>query len=949
MKTVILVISVILSFISVYTEGQDNVHPAQKTIACRNFHSISENTGMVFQLIDTGEKDKAKQYCRLLSSKKDTASRISSWSIRGYLNLTDGNYDSSILCFVSALRLAEAFRCPEGQNEKGIFLRKNHHLLGMAYEMAGRWNRALNSYEMALELSRPEDSVYKTILLLNIGSVYQTKGDLFFAKQYVEEAIRALERTKGEEVMLAYACNNLATILIDMQEYAGALDLLEHSYDLLSGNFQDNHPEMGHYYYNKAEACLGSGSAGKAMSNLRQAEEVFNGPLYRYPGETTKCAILKGKVYEVSGADDSARLQYRKCLEMQNTQFPRCHPEIAHILNALGDLHRKEGNFLEAQKNYWSAIEANLAGVPVEDLMQEADLLNFVLSPSEMAVSLAGLLLSGYEGGHSQEEITLFRKTIPGLLIATLNLIGSSHHSIESSYFSATKTKNILGEVILSLCRQDLTENADPKLTELLFNLIESSKANTLLKLMANSTVREEYLLPDSLIDHEQQMAGEKDRLLSRLNTMVISGEDATSPEAISLKSQIFHLSCDIKDTRLAIDSIISTFHINQIPVTPAFTDIKDALAPGEVIVEYTLIDTLLLTMILKQEGLWFSKAANPGLEDKISSLRQAISLANTKDFAQNSEQLFNILVKPISHLLNDVHRLIIIPDESLFTLPFETLITGGQPYPGGFLISFYEVSYAFSSSSWYHLKCGPAWTGIEQIRNFAAFAPVFSGRFPMPGQSLKSLDTSTLRAFLGRDGYIRELPFSGQEVDSISKILAGCGIYVNKYLNHTATEANFKSELARTDIIHVATHGFASREHGLSGLIFFQDGYFNTCNDSAVIDDGILYPLELDNTGRSNRLVILSSCESGLGKTVSGEGIVSLAHGFLSSGTENVIISLWKISDIHTLEFMKFFYRRLVDGLSPSAALRSAKLRMLEERKTSLPKLWAPFIIYGQ
>jgi CHAT domain-containing protein len=96
--------------------------------------------------------------------------------------------------------------------------------------------------------------------------------------------------------------------------------------------------------------------------------------------------------------------------------------------------------------------------------------------------------------------------------------------------------------------------------------------------------------------------------------------------------------------------------------------------------------------------------------------------------------------------------------------------------------------------------------------------------------------------------------------------------------------------------------------------------------------------------------LVVLSACETGLGKEVKGEGLVSLTRAFMYAGTPSVVASLWKVADLSTAELMTRFYRHLKDGkLSKAEALRQAQLELIQEGRFDHPYFWSPFVLIGR
>ena len=113
---------------------------------------------------------------------------------------------------------------------------------------------------------------------------------------------------------------------------------------------------------------------------------------------------------------------------------------------------------------------------------------------------------------------------------------------------------------------------------------------------------------------------------------------------------------------------------------------------------------------------------------------------------------------------------------------------------------------------------------------------------------------------------------------------------------------------------------------------------------------DGFLRAHELYNLNLPAELVVLSACQTGLGKDYSGEGIVGLTRGFMYAGAARVILSLWNINDRATASLMVRFYQRVLkDGERPAAALRHAQIEMWQQQKWQAPFYWAAFALQGE
>ncbi|HQR36473.1 MAG TPA: CHAT domain-containing protein, partial [Blastocatellia bacterium] len=187
-------------------------------------------------------------------------------------------------------------------------------------------------------------------------------------------------------------------------------------------------------------------------------------------------------------------------------------------------------------------------------------------------------------------------------------------------------------------------------------------------------------------------------------------------------------------------------------------------------------------------------------------------------------------------------------------------------------------------------------------------------------------------------------LPFSREEADTILSFAPnGKGFKALSFAANRTTATS--SELAQYRIVHFATHGLLNSEHPeLSGLVF------SLVDESGKSQDGFLRLHEIYNLRLSADLVVLSACQTALGKQIKGEGVVGLTRGFMHAGTPRVVASLWQVNDLATAELMKLFYRGMLkDGQRPAAALRAAQLELMKQKRWASPYFWAAFTLQGE
>jgi CHAT domain-containing protein len=191
---------------------------------------------------------------------------------------------------------------------------------------------------------------------------------------------------------------------------------------------------------------------------------------------------------------------------------------------------------------------------------------------------------------------------------------------------------------------------------------------------------------------------------------------------------------------------------------------------------------------------------------------------------------------------------------------------------------------------------------------------------------------------------HIPRLPSTRQEAEAI--IAAAPAETSFKAVDFRASRATATNpDLGQYRIVHFATHGLLNSEHPeLSGIIL------SMVNKKGQPQNGFLRLHDIYNLELPVGLVVLSACNSALGKEVRGEGLLGIVRGFMYAGAERVVASLWKVDDEATGELMKHFYREMLqEGRSPAAALREAQIMMWKQKQWHSPFYWAAFILQGE
>jgi CHAT domain-containing protein/tetratricopeptide (TPR) repeat protein len=340
--------------------------------------------------------------------------------------------------------------------------------------------------------------------------------------------------------------------------------------------------------------------------------------------------------------------------------------------------------------------------------------------------------------------------------------------------------------------------------------------------------------------------------------------------------------------------------------------------------------------------------------------------------FVAASSALYKGVVEPAASIIGE-KRLLIVADGAMNYVPFEALVKSpaGTDYASApYLIKSNEIVYAPSASVIGAIR---QQEGNRAGRKMLIVAdPVFNSK-DTRSRTVTSSSTSDTRGLgiqsalndvTGQDtsatpdsAKMQGLPLvrlagTRAEAEQISKLAKTSGAQADMWLDLDASEGNVETrDVSQYRMIHIATHGLLNAERPqFTGLVLSLVGNKN--------EDGFLRTDEVFNLKLGSPLVMLSACETGLGKEKRGEGVMGLTRAFMYAGAPTVGVSLWSVADRSTADLMTDFYKRLLSSpagstgtsaaTSPSSAMREAQLAMIAGKKYSAPFYWAPFVLVG-
>jgi CHAT domain-containing protein len=347
------------------------------------------------------------------------------------------------------------------------------------------------------------------------------------------------------------------------------------------------------------------------------------------------------------------------------------------------------------------------------------------------------------------------------------------------------------------------------------------------------------------------------------------------------------------------------------------------------------------------------------------SPTRRATETRLAQGYLAAARPLSRMLLDPIWSDLG-ARRLLVVADGALHYLPFGSLPIGAPDTSGEKpLVADREVVNAPSASIVPVLRHDES-ERARPTKQIAMFAdPVFdpsdervsragnSGAKENAGSapdSARDLELATVAhaasdtGALGPSRTIPRLASTRQEADAVRALVPGdSSMFAVDFA--ASRETAMSSGLASYRVVHFATHGLLDARHPeLSGLLL------SLCNEDGSPKSGFLSTAEVFGLKLNADLVVLSACQTGLGKEVRGEGLVGLTRAFMYAGSPRVVVSLWSVSDRATASLMSEFYRAmLVRGQTPAAALRSAQIATWQHDGWRAPYYWAPFVLQGE
>jgi len=826
--------------------------------------------------------------------------------------------------------------------------------LGIIRAIKGDNAGALEYFTRALEIQKAAlgESHLKTALRYqNIGILYRRTGEYSRALEYQLKSLDIKRRVLGDsDLELAYSYNNIGLVYWNMEEYKRSLTYHEKSLAMKQRLLPGVHPDIRESLYNMGLVYENMESFSQALDHYHRALRIDRKLYEGDHGDMAEAMEHIGLVHAKTGAYEKSETWYRKALEMYNRMLGESNHQSADVLCRLGDLYLKQDIFNLALDQYQEALTmlSGSFGDPHIFVNPRPEELPLDIAVLETLTAKSRALFQRFTSpspGNKRDLETAYATA--QLAYALADSIRYSRSSRDAKLWLRRQMKSFYEDGIsMALHLDELT--GDRSYSKEAFRISERAHAAVLNEAVTEAEARQFARIPDSLLTLERQLA--TDRTFYSLQIQRAQQDPSTDGGKLRRwRNRHFELNRQYEQLREYIETNYPGYASLQYDITyPEPGKLQSRLPDHTALVEYFLGDSALFIFRMDQDTYHVREIrAADSVTAEVRHLRNALENLQFREYIASASYLYQQLIKPVYSGGNPVRNLIIIPDGILHHLPFECLLRE-NPAVSGTNVDFASLPYLIHETRISYHFSGALWRN-ENPRIRSDHPEELFGMAPVefqdpPEQSAEEREDITVRSG-DQDHLIADnppLPETEQELRRISRLFNEGQGTANVHLFGNATESTLKSaDLEKYEFIHLATHGILNEDDPtLSGLLFS-----DVADES---ENGILYAGETYNLNLNADLVTLSACRSGLGGIARGEGIIGLTRGFFYSGASRVMVSLWQVNDKSTAELMIRFYEKLLENNDPAMALRSAKLKLINNGTFAYPLEWGSFVLIG-
>lgn len=791
-------------------------------------------------------------------------------------------------------------------------------MIGNVYRSKLDYSNALNYFEQALNLLVENNSTNQK----RINDAYYAIAEINYTLNNHKRALKILldNYSKTEGLNKIYFSELIAIIYQEFDQYENANSYYQNTIKLMIEYFGPKDMQIAIEYLKYAEFSAEIQNFEKGQKVLEQAYEIIT----KY--ETEKGSQL-AEYFEYKG------------------DLTRSKPIATE--NIVSFRQQKKHNLEEAIKSYRKSLFALYTGegdveiekLRIDNCLSFTDCMTLLKTMADTYNEMA--MLDKEEKNQfyleSLEEALRYYKVISNLIQRARMEISSDESKIQLAQLEYETFEKTIETAYLVY-----ELNQEDEYLELAFHNSEQLKSSAVFDRISTEVAQENSLIPDSLLDLENKL----NNTISIYNEKIYQESSSDAPDSALIQEyndKIFEASRQRDElNRFLEDNYPDYYDLKYSRGMLSLTEVQDRLDKKEAVLEYVLNETdslseLYTFVITKEQKIFHRQPIDAPLKHSMEYIFQFMSTPNylftqnedSKQFCLAAHDMYSTIIQPFEGALKN-KNLTIVPDGKLNYIAFDGLLKS-IPDTGkmidfsklDYLVKEYNVNYANSVNILMKYR-----NSKRNLRNrILAFAPIYnSEKFELSNASYT----------------LSPLPGVQKEVDAIAETVA-----TDIYRGTKATEEKFRELSPNYDILHLAMHAYINDSLPAYSRLAFspvknvdnlqRDGWLNTAD---------VYNLHLQNV----RLTVLSACNTGVGKMQAGEGLMSLARGFLYAGCPSIVVSLWEVEDNAGTQIMTSFYKNLKNGKTKDEALRAAKIEYLEKANSRLahPHYWMSFKSIG-
>ncbi len=882
--------------------------------------------------------------------------------------------------------------------------------MGLVHMQLGETDAALTSFtEASMLWLKLNNRASLALALANIAAAHDVQGKKLEAIEETKQAL-AIFKELNDSRRIGNSLNNLGKISDDLGNWAEALDYYQQSLQLLKDSRDAKYATV---LDNMSLLYSVLGDSQKAIDNLQQALSIQHeikdprgeAQTLTYLGDVS---LRIGDAAEARRYFESALPLRQAASDPKGEAISLTYLGMALI--ALGQPDQALQRFQDAlvlwdkvsdpQGRAFTLDKLGLAQIARKDSSSAVQTFNAALSLNRAvsdSISQAANLLHLAQAERARGNLSeALAAVLPSLQLIESTRLRGSDQQLRTTFLAA---KQDYYETAIDILMRLDQQHPAAGYTEKALVMSERRRARSLLDTLAESHIDIRQGVDPQLLEKERDIQQRLDGAAAKRTALLVAKQTDKNK---NLADEISNLTADYQSVQAELRAHSPRYAALKQPATLEAAQIQNLLDPDTLLIEFSLGDERSFVWVISSQSVKASELPGRPIIEPLA-LKVAASLTKRnrngnveaeKTAAENSvAALSKILLDPIAPMLGK-RRLAIVADGALQLIPFAALLepvstdyppvvvkdTRAVVPPAGalarsrrprLLIDGHEVLNLASASVLASQRLEIEKRSAAPLA-VAVFAdPVFdnvdsrvarssininkrqtgsnhtqnSDLPSVPSAPIAQVQTGSVQRAL-RDLGINEISplyFSRAEAESIIKVAPrGQSLLAIDFKANRAMAMS--PELSRYRMIHFATHGLLDVEHPeLSGILL------SMVDESGHAQDGYLRLHDIYNLNLPADLVVLSACETAVGKEIKGEGLIALTRGFMYAGAARVVASLWKVDDAATAELMKDFYRLMfVEHLKPVAALRAAQLKISQQPRWQSPYFWAGFVIQG-